>query len=197
VVSGGHLDPPIDVDAAALLVMDYQAGILGRLGDREEAQIERAAAALDIARSAGMRVGYVRVAFEAADVAAVPPTNANFAAAAASLPADAPHTQVHERLAPRAGDIVVRKTRVGAFSTTDLDAQLRKAGVDTILLAGISTSGVVLSTVRDGADRDYRIVVLADGCADFDAEVHEMLVARVFPRQAQVIDIADLRAALS
>ncbi|HEY3831536.1 MAG TPA: isochorismatase family cysteine hydrolase [Acidimicrobiia bacterium] len=146
-MSGGHLDPPIDVDAAALLVMDYQAGILGRLGDREEAQIERAAAALDIARSAGMRVGYVRVAFEAADVAAVPPTNANFAAAAASLPADAPHTQVHERLAPRAGDIVVRKTRVGAFSTTDLDAQLRKAGVDTILLAGISTSGVVLSTV--------------------------------------------------
>ncbi|HEY1737162.1 MAG TPA: cysteine hydrolase [Acidimicrobiia bacterium] len=191
------IDPPIDKQRTALLVMDYQVGILARLGDREEAQIERAAAVLDVARAAGLRVGYVRVAFEPADVAAVPATNANFAAAAAGLAADAPETQVHARLAPHAGDIVVRKTRVGAFSTTDLDAQLRSAGVHTIVLAGISTSGVVLSTVRDGADRDYRIVVLADGCADFDAEVHDVLMHRVFPRQAQVVDIADLRAALS
>ena len=54
---------------------------------------------------------------------------------------------------------MVRKTRVGAFSTTDLDEQLRQRGVDTLLLAGISTSGVVLSTVRDAHDRDYRVFV--------------------------------------
>jgi nicotinamidase-related amidase len=99
---------------------------------------------------------------------------------------------VHEAVAPEPGDIVVRKTRVGAFSTTDLDHQLRSRGIDTLILAGISTSGVVLSTVRDGADRDYRMYVLEDATADFDAEVHELLVRKVFPRQADVISIADL-----
>jgi len=78
----------------------------------------------------------------------------------------------------------VRKTRVGAFSTTDLDAQLRARKVTTLVLAGISTSGVVLSTVCDGADRDYRLIVLSDGCADPDEEVHCVLLTKVFARRA-------------
>jgi nicotinamidase-related amidase len=188
--------PVIGPGVTALLVMDYQVGILGRLAEREAEQIERAASAIDIARGAGMAVGYVRVAFEPADVDAIPPTNARFASVAGGLSADAPDTQVHERLAPRDGDIVVRKTRVGAFSTTDLDEQLRARGITTLVLAGISTSGVVLSTVRDGADRDYRLFVLSDGCADTDPDVHEFLVTRVFPRQAEIIDIDGFRAAL-
>jgi nicotinamidase-related amidase len=81
---------------------------------------------------------------------------------------------------------------VGAFSTTDLDQQLRARGITTLILAGISTSGVVLSTIRDGADRDYRIFVLADATADFDAEVHDVLMTKIFPRQADVITVAEL-----
>ena len=139
-------------------------------------------------------MGYVRVAFEDADYDAVPPTNKIFARLAEGRVnhVDSPTTAVHDRLAPEPGDIVVRKTRVGAFSTTDLDEQLRKRGISTVVLAGISTSGVVLSTVRDAADRDYRIIVLADGCADFDAEVHDVLLGKVFPRQADVVNIAEL-----
>ena len=64
--------------------------------------------------------------------------------------ADSPATQIDERVAPAAGDIVVRKVRVGAFGTTDLDQQLRARGVDTLVLAGISTSGVTISTLRRG-----------------------------------------------
>jgi nicotinamidase-related amidase len=187
--------PPIDPATSALLVMDYQPAILGRVKDGE-ALLARAAEALVIARRVGMHVGYVRVAFEPADIAAVPATNPLFAQAAPAMPAAAPHTQVHDRVAPRAGDIVVRKTRVGAFSTTDLDAQLRARGIRTLVLAGISTSGVVLSTVREAFDRDYRIVVLADGCADADEEVHRVLVTKVFPRQARVMEIAELAGAL-
>jgi nicotinamidase-related amidase len=86
----------------------------------------------------------------------------------------------------------VPKTRVGAFSTTDLDTQLRAVGIDTPILAGISTSGVVLSTLRDATDRDYQIVVLADGCADFDPQVHYVLMRKVFPRQAHVATVAEL-----
>lgn len=105
---------------------------------------------------------------------------------------DSTEAAIHEAVAPRPGDIVVRKTRVGAFSTTDLDRQLREQNVDTLILAGISTSGVVLSTVRDAADRDFRIYVLEDGCSDPDREVHVMLTQKVFPRQAYVTSIAEM-----
>ena len=111
--------------------------------------------------------------------------------------ADAPATAVHERVAPEAGDIVVRKTRVGAFSTTDLDEQLRGRAITTLILAGISTSGVVLSTVPDAVDRDYRVFVLADASADPQPEVHEFLTERIFPRQAHVITTAQLRGPAS
>jgi nicotinamidase-related amidase len=90
----------------------------------------------------------------------------------------------------------VRKTRVGAFSTTDLEQQLRDRGVDTLVLAGISTSGVVLSTVRDASDRDYRLFVLSDATADRDPAVHAFLIEQVFPRQAEVITLGELEELL-
>jgi nicotinamidase-related amidase len=184
---------PVDVEHAVLLVMDFQPGIVERVADAE-ALLDRVAGAIATARARGMAVGYVRVAFDDADYDAVPPTNKIFARLAEGRVnhVDSPATAVHARLAPEPGDIVVRKTRVGAFSTTDLDEQLRKRGISTVVLAGISTSGVVLSTVRDAADRDYRIIVLADGCADFDAEVHEVLLGKVFPRQADVVTVVEL-----
>jgi nicotinamidase-related amidase len=64
------------------------------------------------------------------------------------------------------------------------------------VLAGISTSGVVLSTVRDAHDRDYRLIVVADLCADRDPEVHELLTGKVFPGQAEVINAAELHGLL-
>ena len=92
---------------------------------------------------------------------------------------------------------MVRKKRVSAFSTTDRDARLRERGIDTLVLGGISTSGVVLSTVRDAADRDYRIVLLEDLCVDQDEEVHRVLFGKVFPRQAEVITSDRLAELLS
>ena len=189
--------PRIDPAATALLVMDYQPGIVAMLDDPDPL-LSTVAEALAAFRARGGHVGYVRVAFTDDDMARIPATSAMAAAASRgrALHADEPETQVHDRLAPQDGDIVVRKVRVGAFSTTDLDAQLRERGVDTIVLAGLSTSGVVLSTVRDGADRDYRVFVLSDASADPDPEVHEFLTTRVFPRQAHVITAAELGALL-
>ncbi|WP_236792617.1 cysteine hydrolase family protein [Amycolatopsis sp. GM8] len=184
----------IDPRQTALLVMDYQNGIVGSYDVAEE--MKRTADAITTVRARGGRIGYVRVGFTDADFDAVPATS-QFAAMLTperrpAMHADSPGTAVHDDLAPEPGDIVVRKSRVGAFSTTDLDEQLRAAGVTTLILAGISTSGVVLSTVRDGADRDYRLVVLADACADPAPGVHEFLVEKVFPRQAQVTTTAQL-----
>jgi nicotinamidase-related amidase len=191
-------DTPIDPRRTALLLMDYQSGILSRLDDAADL-LARAAQAIDVVRGRGGQIGYVRVAFEDADYEAIP-AHSHFApllaAAGPAMHADSPATAVDEKIAPEPGDIVVRKTRVGAFSTTDLDDQLRSRGITTLILAGLSTSGVLLSTVRDASDRDYRILVLADASADPQPGVHEFLTERIFPRQAQVITTGDLETVL-
>jgi nicotinamidase-related amidase len=189
--------PTIEPEHAVLLVMDYQPAILANVAGADEL-LTRTAGAIATARRRGVAVGYVRVAFVESDYAAIPETNKSFSvvAAAGGLAADSAQAAVDERVAPEPGDIVVRKTRVGAFSTTDLDEQLRARDINTLILAGIATSGVVLSTVRDGADRDYRIFVLSDGCADRDDEVHTVLTQKVFPRQTWVITIAELAGRL-
>jgi nicotinamidase-related amidase len=190
-----HMTPAtLDPERTALLVMDYQHGIVGMIED-SDSLLARAGQAVDLVRDRGGHVGYVRVAFTDADLDSIPPTSsmgARISSGAQALHADAPTTQIHDRVAPRDGDIIVRKTRVGAFSTTDLEQQLRDRGIDTLILAGISTSGVVLSTVRDAFDRDYRLLVLSDATADPDADVHAVLMGKVFPRQADVITVADL-----
>ncbi len=189
-----EFEKPLDPGRTAVLVMDFQPGILANLPD-SETPLDRAAAAIAVARAAGATVGYVRVAFTPEDLEGVPETSRmakRAAEAGERLDAGSPQTAVHERVAPLEGDIVVRKTRVGAFSTTDLDEQLSARGIDTIVLAGISTSGVVLSTVRDAHDRDYRVLVLADASADPKAEVHEFLTTEIFPRQAEVITVEEL-----
>jgi len=189
--------PAIDPARSALLVMDYQLSVVGMIDDAD-ALLGRAASAVAAARAAGMTVGYVRVAFDDQDYAAIPDTNKTFSALAGGrrLHDTDPGTTIDPRVAPGPGDIIVRKVRVGAFSTTDLDEQLRARGITTLILAGISTSGVVLSTVRAAADMDYRLYVLEDACADRDTVVHEALTQRVFPRQCYVISTGDLPALL-
>ena len=89
-------------------------------------------------------------------------------------------------MAPAPGDVVVTKRRVSAFTGSDLEVVLRAQGIDHLILTGIATSGVVLSTLRQAADLDYRLTVLADCCEDNDPEVHRVLLEKVFPRQATV-----------
>ena len=96
---------------------------------------------------------------------------------------------VHPDIAPQPGDIIVTKKRVSAFAGSDLDMVLRAQQIDHLVISGISTSGVVLSTMRQAADLDFRLTVLADGCADGDAEVHRVLIDKVFARQSEVVTI--------
>lgn len=183
---------PIDPAKTALLVMDYQNGIFERV-ENADVLLAGATRAIDLIRGQGGTIGYVRVGF--ADGEAPSGTmgrRIGREAARTMFHADSPATQIHEQIAPQDGDIVVRKIRVGPFGTTDLHEQLQAKGIDTLLLAGISTSGVVLSAVRDGHDRDYRLVVVSDLCADPQADVHDFLIERIFPRQADVITSDEL-----
>jgi nicotinamidase-related amidase len=182
--------------STALLVMDVQQSIVERFGG-EEGYLPRLAAAVATARGAGIGIIYVTVAFRPGHPE-VSERNKAFAAMTGTgrFAEDDPGARIHPAVAPAPGDVVVTKRRVSAFAGSDLDVVLRAGGTDSLVLAGIATSGVVLSTLRQAADLDYRLTVLADGCLDADPEVHRVLLEKVFPRQADVVRIADWTAGL-
>lgn len=179
----------------ALLLMDLQPGILANYDDA--GYLPRIGRALAAARRAGLPVIWVRVAFRDG-YPEVSPDNAIFAGIRGSgrLLETTEAAQLHPSLDVQPQDVRVTKRRIGAFAGSDLDVVLRGLGVRHLVLAGVSTSGVVLSTLRLAADLDYRLTVLADGCMDGDGEVHRVLVEKVFPRQATVRTVDDWTAAL-
>lgn len=181
------------VGNTALLVMDIQRAIVSRVGD-DSGYVDRLRGAIDAARAAGLPVIYVVVGFRPGHPE-ISARNRTFSAAATGsrfVPGD-PDAEIDPRVAPLDGDVVVTKRRVSAFAGSDLDMVLRAGDVDSLVLAGIATSGVVLSTLRQAADLDYRLTVLADACFDPDDEVHRVLTEKVFPRQADVVTVADWR----
>ncbi len=157
----------IDKKKAAVVIMDFQSFIVANYAGDPEAVVRNAARALDGARKAGVPVIYI--------------------VAGQLIDNGAEGSEVHPGVAPQPGDKIIPKRKVGAFSTTSLDVHLRQEGRDTIVLMGVSTSGCVLSTVRWGADVNYNVVVISDGCDDTDPEVHRVLTEKVYPRQATVL----------
>jgi nicotinamidase-related amidase len=182
----------IDCRTSALLVMDFQTLIVDNYAGGAEALLDRTAKLVAAARSAGMRVIYVVVGFRPG-YPEVSDRNATFNALKASgaFAAGAENAKIHPAVAPLAEEIVV-KHRVSAFAGTDLDLVLRANGIETLILTGIVTSGVVLSTLRHAADADYKLLVVGDCCSDGDEEAHRVLLEKVFPRQATVTTAAGL-----
>jgi nicotinamidase-related amidase len=173
----------------ALLVLDFQNNVVDRFGTPEV--LEAAGRAIGAARAAGVPVIFVRVAF-LPGFPEVATTNLMFGGMpqrAAGRPADPQGTEIHAAVAPRGDEPVITKVRVSAFAGSALDAVLRASGARRLVLAGLATSGVVLSTLRPAADLDFELTVLADACADGDREVHRVLVEKVFPQQATVMDV--------
>jgi nicotinamidase-related amidase len=183
--------------STALLVMDVQQGIVDRFAG-DEGYLPRLAAATGAARGAGIRVIYVVVGFRAG-YPEVSARNKGFGAIAGTgrFADGDPDAAIPPAVAPAPGDVIVTKRRVSAFAGSDLEMVLRAGDTDSLVLAGIATSGVVLSTLRQAADLDYRLTVLADGCLDADPEVHRVLLEKIFPRQADVVRVADWTASLA
>jgi nicotinamidase-related amidase len=176
--------------------MDMQAPLVERLGSPElVSAVNRAAEA---ARAAGVPVIYARIAFRSGHPEASPDNRIFTQVAAAGGYVDGDEsTTIHSDLAPLDGDVVVTKRRVSAFAGSDLALVLESMGVKSLALAGLATSGVVLSTLTEAADRDFRLTVLRDACADGDAELAEALLDRLFPRFADVVDVDDWCAGLN
>jgi nicotinamidase-related amidase len=175
----------------ALLVMDMQIGILGMLPEAASL-IGNVAKAIETARDKKVPVIYVTVGFRQG-APEINMNNKGFASAKerfANVNMDE-FTKVHPDIAPLADEVIVMKRRVSAFTGSDLEVVLRAFGIQHIVLTGIATSGVVLSTLREAADKDYRLTILADCCADGDEEVHRVLTTKVFPRQAEVLAVKE------
>ena len=163
--------------------MDVQPGIVERLSD-QKAYLNKVLAAVATAHKNNVPVIYIVVGFRSGfpEVSSMNKSFSNINKGMRTAMVDPSPS-----IAPIKSDLVVIKHRVSAFSGSDLEMLLRAQGIQHLILAGIATSGVVLSTVREAADKDYKLTVLSDICADFDEEVHSLLVKKLFSRQADVI----------
>ena len=174
---------------SALLIMDYQRLILENyLSEKAAADVlAKTATLVDAARAADVKVIYVTVGFREGHPE-ISSKNALFSAIREKglLVTGAPESAIHPDVSPQAGELVIIKHRIGAFSFTDLDMILKTNNIQTLIMAGLTTSGVVLSSVRQAFDLDYNLIVAADCCADADEATHSVLTNSILPQHAEV-----------
>ncbi len=176
----------------ALLVMDMQTAIIGNLSNSKPF-IENVGNAITHARNKNIPVIYVVVGFRQGMPEISAQSAKNFVATKKRLENIDMNqwTKIESAIQPLSDDIVVVKRRTSAFTGSDLDVILRALHINHLVLTGIATGGVVLSTVREAADKDFLLTVLSNACADSDEEIHRVLTEKVFPRQATVITVED------
>lgn len=175
---------------AALVLMDLQTGVLNMVKP-PESYFQLLKSTTAAARTAGLPIIFVKSCFRLGypDGNPANKTVASIRAMGEDLfVCGSDFTEFHPDIPAREKtDAVVTKRRISALSGTDLEVVLKSLGVGHIVLAGVLTSGVVLSTVREAADLDYVITVLEDLCLDVDAEVQDVLMKKLFPLQGTVV----------
>ena len=189
----------IEPGSSALLIADFYAEMMNTVPHAvERGVVAKTAALQQAARNAGVLVCYCATVFRPGYVE-IGERNKTFGQRKASgQPAVFdPLTVIHPAVQPAEGEVVVGKHRVNALYGTGLDVVLRANDIHNLIILGYATSGVVLSTVRYASDLDYNLYVVEDCCSDADPEVHEFLTGRLFPRQAEVVQSADIIAALA
>lgn len=180
----------ISSSKSALLVMDMQNSVVSPFVDSYEALLPFQKA-IEAARSHAIPIIYVGVAFRAGypEISSRNKMFAGIASRAGTAGAPEATMEIHESVQPRPDEPIVTKLRVSAFAGSDLEVILRSHQIDTLILSGIATSGVVLSTLREAADKDFVLTVLSDACIDADPEIHRVLTEKVFPHQAEVVSV--------
>jgi nicotinamidase-related amidase len=180
----------------AVVVIDLQKGIVGFPGNPHSAQsvIAHAVTLLDAARSAGaqpilVHVGRSPDGGDGLKVASDEPMRA-----AGALPPD--WSELIPELNRQPNDLVVLKRQWGAFYGTDLELQLRRRALDTIILCGIATEFGVESTARDAYERGFAQVFAEDAMTGRTVESHANAIGSIFPRMGRVRSTAEIVVAL-
>ncbi len=189
---------PIDIDprSTALVLIDLQHGIVGRAAAPHSAAdvVARAARLAAACRRRGALVVLVRVAYDASLRDRLSPP-ADEPAPAVPLPRE--WADLVPELARSPDDLIITKHQWGAFYGTELDLQLRRRGIRTLLLGGIATNFGVESTARDAWERGYHLVFVEDAMSSVLAEAHRFSISTIFPRLGRVRSTADVLEALS
>ena len=183
----------LDPKTTALVLIDLQHGIVAMPSQpRASADVVANAARIaDRFRELGAPVILVHVVMSGGARLAL---EVDEAMPARQLPPNA--ETIVEELATSDSDVIVTKRQWGAFYGTDLDLQLRRRGVRTIVLGGISTNYGVETTARDAWERNYNVVFAEDAMAARSAEDHAFAVTRIFPRIGRVSSADEVLAAL-
>ncbi|WP_367866252.1 cysteine hydrolase family protein [Pedobacter sp. WC2423] len=170
----------------ALLVMDMQAGILSSYPDAAQLT-SNVAKAIASARKNNIKVIYVVVGFR-------PGAPERKASKDGSNPFAQIDMEAFMKIDPALkllpDDLIVTKRRFSAFTGSDLEVILRSQDIKHLVLTGYATSGVLLSTYCEAADKDYQLTILSDCCGNADEEVQEVLINKVFPRMATLASVA-------
>ena len=192
-------DLDLEKKSTALLIADFYDEMMRSLPHAVDRKVvDKTQALQKAARDAGILVCYSATVFRPGYLE-ISDRNKTFSQRKQSgQPAVSDPTElIHSSVRPTDGEVVVGKHRVNALFGTDLDMILRANDIDTLVILGYATSGVVLSTVRYAADLDYQLVVVEDCCSDQDPEVHDFLIQRIFPRQAEVVTSEEVIRALA
>ncbi len=183
--------------ATALVVIDLQKGIVGRATEPRPAAavVANAARLVDAVRARGGFVVLVNVAYSPDFRDALrPDCDEPTWARQGAPPPD--FSELVPEMDPRPGDHRVTKRQWGAFHGTDLDLQLRRRGIATIVLCGIATCFGVESTARNAFELGYRQVFVEDAMASMTAASHAHTVTHILPRLGRVRSTADVLSAL-
>jgi nicotinamidase-related amidase len=175
----------------AIIALDVQNDVVHRVvpeGPAREALAARINRVTRGARAAGVPVIFVVTEFRAG-YPCVPERNKGLSTVKAHdlLIAGTDGVRVIEGVDVSGSDVRVVKRRASAFVHGELPAVLSGLGAQHVVVFGVSTSGCVLSSVRNAADLDFRITVIEDCCADGDTDVHALLMSKIFPAQCDVL----------
>jgi nicotinamidase-related amidase len=188
----------LDPRTTALVLIDLQKGILGRpLAPYDAAKVVENSAALGRGlKAAGGVVVLVKVAF-ANDYADRPGQEVDEAAPMPPGGMPAEWSEFVPEIDALQADVVITKRQWSAFYGTELDLQLRRRGIKTIVLGGVATHIGVDSTARDAWQHHYAVVIAEDACTSMGADLHEFSVEKVLRRVARVRSTAEILAELS
>ncbi|MFM0592408.1 MULTISPECIES: isochorismatase family cysteine hydrolase [Paraburkholderia] len=172
----------------ALVVMHYQTDILGLFPSIAPTLLANTRRLCDAARAAGVSVYFANLRFSPG-YPEVSPLNRN------GQGIKQLGLFVDDRLSPeldrQASEPVITAHRASVFFGTDLQVRLSAQGIDSLIMVGIASTGVVLSSVAYASDADFRLYTVKDCCYDPDQVVHEHLFATAFESRTTVLSLAD------
>ncbi|MGG1943755.1 isochorismatase family cysteine hydrolase [Trinickia sp. NRRL B-1857] len=180
--------PAIVPTRCALLVMHYQTDILGLFPSVAEGLLANTRALCEAARTKGVGIFFANLRFSPGYPEVSPANKNGQGIKGLGLFTD-------DRLAPeldrRADEPLIYAHRASVFVGTDLEVRLSARGIDSLIMVGIASTGVVLSSVSYASDADFRLYTVKDCCYDPDEIVHEHLFATAFESRTTVLSIEE------